>query len=151
MTHGELIQGPSPTARDIDGTEVALDEEGFLVHPESWTKRFAEILAREDGLPELNDVHWRVIGFLRQYYLANGRAPLNTELRKGTGLTLTEIEACFPTGIRNGARRLAGLPNPTTWQCRPGKSLPWQGARFAISSGETTRSGLSLRTMPLMR
>jgi tRNA 2-thiouridine synthesizing protein E len=112
MTLDEFGQSPAPTGRDIDGAEVDLDEEGFLVHPESWTKRFAEILAREDGLAELTEVHWRIIDFLRQYYQANGRAPLNTELRKGTGLALAEIEASFPKGIRLGARRLAGLPNP---------------------------------------
>jgi tRNA 2-thiouridine synthesizing protein E len=72
----------------------------------------AETLAGEDGLAQLDEIHWRIINILREYYLANGRAPLNSELRKATGLSMAQIEACFPKGIRRGARRLAGLPNP---------------------------------------
>jgi dissimilatory sulfite reductase related protein len=98
--------------RTIHGKEVASDEEGFLLHPEAWDEQLAEFLAREDGLSELSATQWRIIGFLRDYYFANGKAPLNAELRKGTGLRLAEIEACFPKGIKQGARRLAGLPNP---------------------------------------
>jgi TusE/DsrC/DsvC family sulfur relay protein len=99
-------------AQNMDGQEIAFDEEGFVVHPESWSERLAERLARDDGMRELGEIHWRVIRFLREYYFANGKGPLNSELKKGTGLTLTEIEASFPKGIRQGARRLAGLPNP---------------------------------------
>lgn len=99
-------------AHTVDGKGVLFDEEGFLAHPESWTENLAETLAVEDGMTELNEVHWRIIGFLREYYSTNGKAPLNSELKKGTGLTLAAIESCFPRGIRQGARRLAGLPNP---------------------------------------
>lgn len=102
----------SETSTHIDGEEILFDEEGFLVHPESWSRTVAETLAREDGLAQLDEIHWRIMGFLREYYLANGRAPLNSELRKATGLTMAQIEACFPKGIRRGAWRLAGLPNP---------------------------------------
>lgn len=104
--------GTLHVVRTIDGREVAFDEEGFLLHPEAWDEQLAEFLAHEDGLSELGAIHWRVIRFLRDYYFANGKAPLNAALRKGTGLSLAEIEAAFPKGIKQGARRLAGLPNP---------------------------------------
>ena len=39
---------------------------------------------------------------------------MNRQLRDGTGLSLVDLERLFPDGIRNGARRLAGLPNPKT-------------------------------------
>jgi len=100
------------TVRTIRGKEVIFDEEGFLLHPEAWDEQLAEFLAREDGLSELNMTHWHVIGFLRDYYFTSGKVPLNVELRKGTGLSLSAIEACFPRGIKQGARRIAGLPNP---------------------------------------
>jgi dissimilatory sulfite reductase related protein len=106
-----LSRAPVSMTYCIDGKRVVLDEDGFLVNPESWSEKVAEILAKEDGLTELNEGHWRILGFLREYYLANGKAPLNAELKKGTGLTMAEIQACFPGGIRKGARRLAGLPN----------------------------------------
>lgn len=96
----------------MDLKEIAFDEEGFLVNPEFWSEQLAQVLARDDGLLELGEIHWRVIRFLRDYYFTNGKSPLNSELKKGTGLTLGEIEASFPNGIRRGARRVAGLPNP---------------------------------------
>jgi dissimilatory sulfite reductase related protein len=46
--------------------------------------------------------------------LHHGRSPMNRDLRAGTGLSLVELERLFPDGIRMGARRLAGLPNPKT-------------------------------------
>ena len=55
-----------------------------------------------------------MIRFLREYYACNGRAPLNRQLRKGAGMSLLELEELFPEGIKMGARRLAGLPNPKT-------------------------------------
>jgi tRNA 2-thiouridine synthesizing protein E len=62
----------------------------------------------------LADTHWQVIRFLREYYLQNGRAPLNRQLKAGLGMSLMEIESLFPGGLKLGARRLAGLPNPKT-------------------------------------
>jgi dissimilatory sulfite reductase related protein len=100
------------TIRVIDGKEVIFDEEGFLMNPESWTETIAETLATETGLPSLTDRQWAMIYFLRGFYLANGRAPLNRDIKKQTGLSLLELERLFPGGIRHGARRLAGLPNP---------------------------------------
>jgi sulfur relay (sulfurtransferase) DsrC/TusE family protein len=55
-----------------------------------------------------------VVGFLREFYAYNGRAPLNNELRKGTGISLLELDSLFPEGLKQGARRLSGLPNPKT-------------------------------------
>jgi tRNA 2-thiouridine synthesizing protein E len=96
----------------IGGKEVLLDAEGFLVNPEDWTEKVAEELARAAGLPRLTEVQWQIVLFLRTFYLANGRAPLNRDIRRETGMNLLEVERLFPGGIRHGARRLAGLPNP---------------------------------------
>jgi len=66
------------------------------------------------GLDTFTEDHWRVLRFFREYYAANGRAPLNRQLAAGTGMRLLDLEELFPGGIRRGARRLAGLPNPKT-------------------------------------
>jgi dissimilatory sulfite reductase related protein len=100
--------------RTVGGRETWFDSEGFFWESEDWTDAAADALARESGLPGLDDAQWRVIRFLREYYGRNGRAPMNRELRVGTGMSLVELEALFPDGIRMGARRLAGLPNPKT-------------------------------------
>ena len=100
--------------RSIAGREVLFDSEGFLVDPLQWTEEVARALAGENGVDALTDLHWQVIRFIREYYSQNGRAPLNRQLKTGTGLSILEIETLFPTGTKHGARRLAGLPNPKT-------------------------------------
>jgi len=101
-------------ARELAGREVYFDWEGFFWEPGDWTEEIALILCREAGLGALLDVHWKVLRFFREFYYYHGRAPLNRELRQGTGMSLGALEGLFPGGIRMGARRLAGLPNPKT-------------------------------------
>jgi tRNA 2-thiouridine synthesizing protein E len=98
----------------VAGHEVYFDSEGFFWEPNDWTEDVAAELAFRSGIEELDDSQWRVIRFLREYYQYQGRAPMNRELKAGTGLTLVELERMFPEGIKFGARRLAGLPNPRT-------------------------------------
>ncbi len=100
--------------RVIGGREVLFDGEGFLWQPEDWTEAVARILAAESGIEEISDIQWRIIRFLREFYFYNGRAPMNRDIKKEIGLSFMEMEALFPDGIRRGARRVAGLPNPKT-------------------------------------
>jgi dissimilatory sulfite reductase related protein len=106
--------GLSRRYRHIAGRRVLFDNEGFLWTAEDWSDDLATALAAEACLAHLTDQHWTVLRFLRQYYVENGRAPLNRQLTKGTGLSLLALEGLFPGGIRMGARRMAGLPNPKT-------------------------------------
>jgi tRNA 2-thiouridine synthesizing protein E len=99
-------------ARIIAGREIYFDWEGFLWDPNDWNEEVAKILAEESGLERLTDAHWKVLLFFREYYFCNGRAPMNRHLKEGTHMSLAEIESLFPGGIRRGARKLAGLPNP---------------------------------------
>jgi tRNA 2-thiouridine synthesizing protein E len=98
--------------RVIAGREVVFDDEGFLWRPEDWTEDVGRALALESGMEGLNDDQWKVIRFLRDYYAYHGRAPMNRDLKAGLGMSLMDLEALFPGGIRKGARRIAGLPNP---------------------------------------
>lgn len=98
--------------RLIAGREIYVDWEGFLWEPKEWSESIAKALAMEMGIEVLNQTQWRAIRFMRDYYFYHGRAPMNKELKKGTLLTLMELETLFPQGIKLGARRIAGLPNP---------------------------------------
>ena len=104
--------GDTMISKVIAGCEVVFDREGFLIDFDDWSEKLFEILAKESGLMKVDDRHWRVIRFLREYYEINGRTPLNRQLCEGAGMNLTEIKKLFPDGIKHGARRLAGLPNP---------------------------------------
>jgi tRNA 2-thiouridine synthesizing protein E len=98
--------------RQIAGKEITFDGENFFSDPHQWDEEVAKALAEEAGLKELNETHWRILRFLREYYFQNGRSPLNRQIKQGTGISLMEMEGIFPGGIKYGARRLAGLPNP---------------------------------------
>ena len=98
--------------RRIAGRDIYFDLEDFLWDPHDWSEAVAEALALESGIPALDETQWRVIRFMREFYFYHGRAPMNRDLKAGTGMTLMALEGLFPQGIRMGARRLAGLPNP---------------------------------------
>jgi len=110
----EQAKGGGHCLRAIAGRQVAFDDEGFFVHFEEWSEAIFEALAGESGISEITDRHRKVVRFLREFYAYNGRAPLNNELRKGISMSLLELDGLFSGGLRQGARRLAGLPNPKT-------------------------------------
>ena len=98
---------------EIDGRAIELNEEGFMEHPEEWTKAIAEGLAKkEEGLEELRAEHWAVIDFIRDFYLKNNLAPMVRKMCQTTGFTLKHIYELFPSGPAKGACKLAGLPKP---------------------------------------
>ena len=109
-----LTVNQQPVVRIFEQREVIFDSEGFLNDFDDWTVDMCKVLAKECGLVVFSCKHWRVIHFLRRFYSVNGRAPLNSQIKKGTAMSLLELEAIFPSGIKNGAKRLAGLPNPKT-------------------------------------
>lgn len=111
---GSTAADLQPVVRNIGQREIVFDNEGFFNDFKDWTEEICVLLTGECGLPEVSEKHWRVIRFLREFYAGHGRAPLNNQLKKGTGISLLELEKLFPGGIKNGARRLAGLPNPKT-------------------------------------
>jgi TusE/DsrC/DsvC family sulfur relay protein len=98
--------------RRIAGREIVFDGDGFLWDPRDWTEEMARVLAEEAGVEAVGDLQWAILRFLREYYFQNGRAPLNRQIKEGTGISLMEMERLFPAGIKYGARRWAGLPNP---------------------------------------
>lgn len=98
---------------EVQGEQIEVDEDGFIVDPECWNEEIVEALARLEELGELTDDHWKVINYLRNYWKEFGIAPMIRKLCKDTGFTLKEIYDMFPSGPAMGACRLAGLPKPT--------------------------------------
>jgi tRNA 2-thiouridine synthesizing protein E len=93
--------------------KVEVNEEGFLVRAEEWNKDVAEILAKEEeGIKNLTEDHWKVIEFIRNYYLKKNIAPMVRSVCKTTGFKLRYIYDLFPSGPAKGACKVAGLPKP---------------------------------------
>jgi dissimilatory sulfite reductase related protein len=117
LTDGILIVRKQDHVTDHGGTpradaalKIVLDGEGFLKNPSLWSEDVAAAMAGEAGIQLLSAAQWKVLRFIRAYYTEQGKAPLNYHIKAATGMRLQEIEALFPGGISNGAKRLAGLP-----------------------------------------
>ena len=97
----------------VGDTTLEIDEDGFIQQPDLWNKDVAAALGKTEGVDELTDDHWKVVDYLREYYLEYGVAPMIRRLCKSTGFKLKEIYELFPSGPAKGACKVAGLPKPT--------------------------------------
>ncbi|MBW1806780.1 MAG: TusE/DsrC/DsvC family sulfur relay protein [Deltaproteobacteria bacterium] len=95
-----------------DGT-IEVDEDGFIQEPDLWNKDVAAALGKTEGVDDITEEHWKVVNFLREYYLEFGVAPMIRKLCKSTGFKLNKIYELFPSGPAKGACKIAGLPKPT--------------------------------------
>ncbi len=92
---------------------LEIDEDGFIQEPTLWTEQVAHALAKTEGVAQMSDAHWKVVNYLRNYYLQFGVAPMIRKLCKETGFKLAEVYEMFPSGPAKGACKVAGLPKPT--------------------------------------
>ncbi len=99
--------------KTVDGVDLPLDSDGFLQQPELWNQRVADCFALDEGIPGMTPDHWKVVNYLREYWLANKIAPMVRRLCKETGFTVKQIYELFPSGPARGACKIAGLPKPT--------------------------------------
>lgn len=92
---------------------IEVDEHGFMARPESWNDDVARALATTEGVSEMTEEHWKIVRYLRDYWLQFGIAPMVRKLCKETGFQLKQVYELFPSGPANGACKVAGLPKPT--------------------------------------
>jgi len=93
-------------------SELVEDNDGFLVEMTNWSRDIAEQLALKNDLGPLTDDHWKIIEFVKDYYLTHQQGPAIVKIGKATGFAPSYICKLFPCGIAKGAYRLAGLPRP---------------------------------------
>jgi tRNA 2-thiouridine synthesizing protein E len=98
---------------ELAGKMYEVDEDGFLTDPELWNDDIALAFAKLEEVPEMTEVHWNVVRYIRDYYLEFGVAPMIRKLCKANGVKLKEIYDLFPSGPAKGACKIAGLPKPT--------------------------------------
>ena len=98
---------------EVHGKCYAVDEDGFLEDPKLWNEDVATDFAESEAITALTPEHWKLINYIRNYYLEFGIAPMIRKLCKETGFKLNDIYKLFPSGPAKGACKLAGLPKPT--------------------------------------
>ena len=96
--------------REQNVVELDIDEQGYLFESEGWTPDIAIQLAQDQGLASLTDDQWKVILYIRQYYLEFGMVPPVRKLSRETGFTLRQMKKMFPAGLADSACKIAGIP-----------------------------------------
>jgi TusE/DsrC/DsvC family sulfur relay protein len=102
----------------LQNANLELNNKGYLVNFDAWTREFAMDMAQEHGI-ELTDCHWLVINFLRDFQAEYGVAPdhreiikkLSKQINPTTPCTRKNLDKLFGDGGCKLACKIAGLPD----------------------------------------
>jgi dissimilatory sulfite reductase related protein len=97
--------------KTIAGTEVEVNEEGYLTDMTQWTASIATAIAAEEGIPTLTDAHLKVVNYLREQQ-AKGAAITIRSMGKSGVVTTKELYDLFPGGPLKKSSKIAGIPKP---------------------------------------
>ncbi len=102
----------------VNGKNIALDHEGYLLEPADWDEDVACAIAANEDIEMTDDV-WEVIRFVRTHYEERQSVPehrvLLQELRKRHGkakATRRYVYNMFPYGYGQQACKIAGMRVP---------------------------------------
>lgn len=96
--------------KQLGGKAVMVNEEGYLVNLEEWTREVAVDLASTEGI-ELADRHWDVISYLQDQ--ERKEVPLSIrKVGKSGVVTIKEFYELFPKGPLKISSKIAGIPKP---------------------------------------
>lgn len=103
----------------IDGRDIALDKDGYLIDLADWDSNVANALAAQENI-SLSPAHWEMITLLQEFYREFELSPAMrafvkyTEKKlgpeKGRSIYLLQL---FPPSPAKVASKIAGLPRPT--------------------------------------
>ncbi len=98
------------TTKVINGHQVELNDEGYMLNPEKWSKDIAIEIAREEGV-DLTEKHYKVIDYIREK-VAGGEALSLRKLGKSGIVDIKEFYQLFPGAPLKKATKIAGVPKP---------------------------------------
>ncbi len=99
------------TTAIINGTEVHVNDEGFLTNYDEWNEEMAKVLAANIGI-DLGDEHWKVIRFLRDDFPTQGETATIRRTSTVGGFDIKQLFALFPQKPAKKMAYIAGLPKP---------------------------------------
>jgi TusE/DsrC/DsvC family sulfur relay protein len=99
--------------KEFGGKVLEIDEDGFIQDPAAWDEAVAKDLALTESVSEMTPDHWKLVKYIRDYYIKYSMAPMIRKMCKETGFQLKQIYDMFPSGPAKGACKVAGLPKPT--------------------------------------
>jgi len=107
-------------AYECNGVTIEADEEGYITDVSLWNQELAGMIAESENI-EMNDDHWEVVNFLRNFYEEYQIEPAARILTRAVKKTLGPekgnskyLYELFPFGPIKQASKIAGLPKPTS-------------------------------------
>ncbi|MEI6621354.1 MAG: TusE/DsrC/DsvC family sulfur relay protein [Actinomycetes bacterium] len=95
----------------VAGTEVSVNDEGFMTQYDQWTEDIGAELATNIGV-EMTDEHWKVIRFLREDYKETGETATTRRVQTVGGFPTKVQFQMFPKKPAKKMAYIAGLPKP---------------------------------------
>src|SRR5665811_1095740 len=101
---------------------VDRDAEGYLMNPDNWADDIAIKIAKEENI-DLNESHWQVLNFIREYFAENRVVPdvRHVDAYLATENNIDKKEAkkllfkLFPYGYVKQACKISGMRKPRAW------------------------------------
>ncbi|ARC54645.1 sulfur relay protein TusE [Candidatus Riesia pthiripubis] len=92
------------------------DSNGYIKDEKKWSKSFAYLIAEQENIL-LTDEHWKIIMFIRNFFLKFNTSPTSRMLiraiSKNKKIDSMYLYKLFPNGIAKQAAKMAGIPKPT--------------------------------------
>jgi tRNA 2-thiouridine synthesizing protein E len=93
-------------------SNIQLDAEGFMTDKSQWSKEIAKAIALQEGIENLTETHWKIIGFCRATGEETGKAPTLRTITDGAGVSTKELFTLFPKGPAKKVAKVSGLGKP---------------------------------------
>jgi len=96
----------------VAGKEIQVNDEGFMTNATEWTREIAVELAKEEGIAELTEAHWKIIDFCRANAESSHAAPTLRAITAGAGISTKDLFSLFPKGPAKKVAKISGLGKP---------------------------------------
>jgi tRNA 2-thiouridine synthesizing protein E len=99
----------------VDGVELEVDDDGYLLEP-NYSDEIVKVIAEAEGIA-LSDDHLKVVQYMRDQYREHGHTPNFRNMLKDMEEVLPGVDSkalydLFPTGPAKQGAKVAGLPKP---------------------------------------
>ncbi|MGB7979172.1 MAG: TusE/DsrC/DsvC family sulfur relay protein [Candidatus Nanopelagicales bacterium] len=95
----------------IAGSEVQVNEEGFLTEFDEWSEQIGAELAKNIDV-EMTDEHWALIRWLREDYQEKGETATTRRVQNAGGVPTKRQFQLFPKKPAKKMAYIAGVPKP---------------------------------------
>ncbi|WP_029036249.1 TusE/DsrC/DsvC family sulfur relay protein [Salinimicrobium xinjiangense] len=94
----------------IAGSNVKVNQEGYLLDFSQWNRTIGEQIAQAEGIV-MTPRHWEVIEWLQEQVKADKALSIRG-IKKSGVLDIKEFYALFPGGPLKISTKIAGVPKP---------------------------------------